>query len=86
MLAPGTPGVPHSVTREEVFVGISGQAVVTLAGEEHALGPGDAVIVPPDTLFALANRSDEPFEAVVSLPVGGRAITTGEPFTPPWAE
>lgn len=85
-LAPGTPGVPHKVTREEIFVGVGGQAVVTLDGVEHVLGAGDAVIVPPDTLFSLANRSTEPFEAVVSFPVGGKAVTNADPFTPPWAE
>ena len=85
-LAPATPGVPHRVTREEIFVAVSGRAVVTLAGKEHELGPGDAVVVPSDTIFSLANRSTEPFEAVVSFPVGGKAITDAAPFTPPWAE
>ena len=37
--------------------------------------------------FSLANPHDVPFEAVVALPVGGRAtMPGGEPFTPPWAE
>ena len=85
-LAPATPGVPHRVTREEIFVAVSGRAVVTVAGTEHELGPGDAVVVPSDTLFSLANRSTEPFEAVVSFTVGGKAITNAAPFTPPWAE
>lgn len=85
-LAPGTAGVPHQVTREEIFVGVKGGAVVSLDGIERALGPGDAVIVPPHTPFSLANRSSEPFEAVVSFPVGGKAVTNAEPFTPPWAE
>ncbi len=86
LVAPGTTGLPHKVTREEIFVGVSGEAVVTLAGVEHALGPGDAVIVPADTPFSLGNRSSAPFEAVVSFPVGGKAVTNADPFTPPWAE
>jgi quercetin dioxygenase-like cupin family protein len=85
-VAPGTPGFPHAVTREEIFVGLSGRAVVTVAGKEHALGAGDAIIVPKDTVFALANTSNEPFEAMVALPVGGKAVADGPPFTPPWAE
>ena len=85
-LAPATPGRPHAVTHEEVFVGVSGEAVVTIDGEEQTIGAGDAVIVPPNVSFSLANRSAEPFEAVVSFPVGGKAIAGGEPFTPPWAE
>ena len=86
-LAPGAPGFPHSVTREEIFVGLRGRAVVTVGGEDHVLGPGDAVILPAHTEFALANPSAETFEAMVTLPVGGKAIATGAPrFLPPWAE
>ncbi|MDX6580052.1 MAG: hypothetical protein QOJ47_1601, partial [Gaiellales bacterium] len=37
--------------------------------------------------FSLANPFDAPFEAVVVLPVGGRAaMLGGEPFVPPWTE
>jgi mannose-6-phosphate isomerase-like protein (cupin superfamily) len=86
VIGPATPGLPHSVTREETFVALSGSAVATLDGVEHPLGPGDALIVPPRTVFSLANPSGEPFEAVVALPIGGKAITDGDPFTPPWAE
>jgi len=86
VVAPSTPGLPHSVTREEIFVGLSGAAVVTIDGVEHALGAGDAIIVPANTLFALANKTTEPFEAMVSFPVGGKAITKDATFTPPWAE
>lgn len=85
-LAPSTAGVPHAVTREEIFVGIGGQAVVTVDGVEQVLGAGDAVIVPPGTLFSLANPHAEPFEAVVTFPVGGQAVMDAKTFTPPWAE
>ncbi|MDB4936638.1 MAG: Cupin 2 conserved barrel domain protein [Labilithrix sp.] len=85
-LAPKTAGVAHRVTREEVFVGVAGEAVVTIAGTDHRLGAGDAVIVPADTLFALANHSEQPFEAIAALPVGGKAVTDGAPFSPPWVE
>jgi mannose-6-phosphate isomerase-like protein (cupin superfamily) len=85
-VAPSTPGLPHRVTREEIFVGLAGTAVVTIDGVEHALGAGDAIIVPANTLFSLANEATEPFEAMVSLPVGGKAITKEATFIPPWAE
>jgi len=85
-LAPSTPGVSHTVTKEEIFVGVRGRAVVTVDGAAHVLGPGDAVIVPPDTPFSLANDEAEPFEAFVTFPVGGKAVTDAAPFTPPWAE
>ena len=83
-VAAGAPAVPHSVTREEIFVGISGRARVTIAGEDHVLEAGDALIVPRDTTFALANPYAEPFEAFVTLPVGAHAMTKDGPLTPPW--
>ncbi len=85
-LAPGTPGFPHELTREEVFVAIAGAAEVTLDGVPHPLAAGDALVVAKGVRFALANPSAEPFEAIVSLPVGGQAVTADGTFTPPWAE
>lgn len=85
-LAPRTPATPHTVTREEVFVVLAGYADVRI-GDEHAVaGPGDAIVVPPDTPFALANPSDQPLRALCCLPVGGQARPAeGEAFVPPWA-
>jgi len=85
-LAPGAPGVPHAVTREEVFVALSGSAQATVAGVLHELRPGDALLVPAGAELALANAAAEPFEAIVSFPVGGQAVTPEGTFTPPWAE
>lgn len=83
---PASSGVPHKVTREEIFTGLAGHATVTIDDVEHTLEAGDAIIVPPNTLFSLANPSAEPFEAIVSFPVGGKAVLDGPEFTPPWAE
>jgi mannose-6-phosphate isomerase-like protein (cupin superfamily) len=86
-LDPGAPGVPHRVTREEIFVALSGSAVAKMGESEQTLRAGDALVVPPDTEFSLANRGGEPFEAVVAFPVGGEAVTGDDaPFTPPWAQ
>lgn len=85
-IAPGTPGFPHTVTREEIFVALSGAAVVTVDGEDQKLEPGDAVIVPAHRTFSLANPGGEPFQAMVTFPVGGQAVTGEGAFTPPWAE
>jgi mannose-6-phosphate isomerase-like protein (cupin superfamily) len=85
-LDPGAPGVPHQLTREEVFIALSGRAVVSLDNTTIHLGPGDSLIVPAFTEFALANPSDTAFEAIAVLPVGGRGIVGGgEPFVPPWS-
>ena len=85
-LAPGAVPVPHQLTREEIFIALSGAAEVTLDAKRFVLPAGAALIVPPDTDFSLANAGPAPFEAVVVLPVGGMArLGDQEPFTPPWA-
>ncbi|MEO6013061.1 MAG: cupin domain-containing protein [Devosia sp.] len=79
-------GVVHHMTREEIVVAISGSGVVTIGDESHALQPGDAFAVPAFTDFRLECAGDVPFEAMVVLPVGGRAIVGTEPsFAPPWS-
>ncbi len=85
-LEPGAPPVPHTVTREEIFVAVTGTARATLDGRSFELPAGDVLVVPPGVPFALANETAETFEAVVTFPVGGRAVTAEGEFTPPWAE
>jgi quercetin dioxygenase-like cupin family protein len=84
-VAPGTPGTPHSVDREEIFIGVSGEARVELDGEDARLAPGDTLVVPAGRSFSMSNPGDEPFVAMVVLPVGGRAVMPGGAcFNPPW--
>jgi quercetin dioxygenase-like cupin family protein len=84
-LAENTPGTVHSVDREEIFVVLSGRAVATIDGDALELAPGDALIVPAQHPFSLANPYGEPFEAIAVLPVGGlAAMPAGTPFAPPW--
>ena len=86
-IAPGTPATPHQVTREEVFVVLSGRARVSLADVVSEARPGDAIVVPRDTPFAISALGDEPLQAICCLPVGGRArLGDGTVFVPPWAE
>ena len=86
-LEPGAGGVPHRVTREEIFVAVRGSAVARIGEKEQTLRAGDALVVPRDTDFSLANPSAEAFEAIVAFPVGGQAKCGNDaPFTPPWAE
>lgn len=85
-LAPGAPGVPHQVTREELFHVLHGRLTVSIDGQRHEAAPGDTVAIPPDTTFALANERDEPARALVCFPVGGQARTGDGTFTPPWAQ
>ena len=39
----------HRHPQEEVWNIVAGEAVLIIAGEEHRLQAGDAVVVPPDT-------------------------------------
>lgn len=85
-LAPGTTGVPHRLTREEVFIALDGAARATVGDRTHELRPGCALVVPAGTELRLDNPSDAPFRAVAMLPVGGQALLDGqEAFTPAWA-
>ena len=85
-IAPGTPATPHTLTREEVIVVLAGRANVRLDGQHSQAGPGDAIVVPPNTPFELANPSDQPLRVLCCLPVGGQGqLAEGLPFTPPWA-
>src|SRR6187551_225884 len=76
-LAPRTPGTPHSVDREQIFVALSGQARVELGGQDATLAPGDALIVPAGESFSLSNPGEEPFTALAVLPVGGCPVLPG---------
>jgi quercetin dioxygenase-like cupin family protein len=84
---PGTPGTPHRVTREEIFVALSGTAQATVNGEVLNVPAGGTLIVPAASTLALGNPFDEPFEAIAIFPVGGEfAMGEAAPFTPPWAK
>ncbi len=85
-LDPGTPGLPHHVTREEIFVMVSGSATASLDGTAQRISAGSTLVLPAGVELSLETAA-EPLEAIVCLPVGGQGVIgDGEPFTPPWAE
>ena len=85
-ISPGSPGVPHTLTREEVFVVLSGTARVRIADEVQTAGPGDAIVVPVDTPFQLTNNGSAVLRLLCCMPVDGQACVDGTTFTPPWAQ
>ncbi len=86
-ITPGTPAVPHTLTREEVFVVLAGTARVRLDGELGTAATGDAIVVPPGVPFELANESDEMLRLLCCMPVGGEArLADGTVMTPPWSQ
>lgn len=86
-LGPTEGGAAHSLDREEIFVMLAGNAVVTMDGVPHALAAGDALIVPAHTVISLANPGPEQAELVCVFPVGGKATLaeSGDTITPPWS-
>jgi quercetin dioxygenase-like cupin family protein len=60
---PGGVIEPHSheAGYETAYV-ISGTGILTLPDGDIALGPGDGVTVPPQTVHSLRNTGDEPVE------------------------
>ena len=86
-IAPGTPATPHSLTREEVFVVLTGTATARIGGHEATASAGDAIAVPAYTPFELVNADEQPLQLLCCMPVGGQArLDDGPAFTPPWAE
>lgn len=59
----------HEIDEELIYV-LEGELTVTLDGEEHSVGPGGTVFVPPGAWMKLANRTDAPVVAVGVLPRG----------------
>ena len=87
-LAPASTSPLHYMDCEEVFLGLQGVAVATVAGAEHSLGPGDCLILPAGTPFTLEVRGTDPFQALACIPAGGQAtmVPSGVTFPPPWTE
>jgi len=85
-LRASSPPPPHRLTREEIFVVLSGSVRVRLASETSEARAGDAIVVPAGTELSL-ECSSEVAELLCCLPVGGQAqLAGGALFTPPWAE
>jgi quercetin dioxygenase-like cupin family protein len=85
-IQPDTPATPHSLTHEEVFVVLGGEARVRLDELEATARAGDAITVPPHVRFAVAAVGGEPLRMLCCMPVGGQACTDDSAvFTPPWA-
>lgn len=85
-IPPGSEATPHQVTREELLVVLAGRAQAHCGDEVTPAGPGDVVLVPPDTDFALENVGDEPLRVIACMPVAGRARIAGETQTLPWMQ
>jgi quercetin dioxygenase-like cupin family protein len=84
-LDPGSSSPRHSLSDEEIFVALHGRLRAQFAESAEEVPAGGALIIPAGVEFTLVNPGDEPFEAVVVLPAGARAMVAGERVDPPWA-
>ncbi|HEY3479853.1 MAG TPA: cupin domain-containing protein [Streptomyces sp.] len=85
-VAAGTSGPPHRVSREEVFLVLSGSLELTIDGETRPLGPGDAAVAGPGSSIGLSNTSEEPATMWVTTSIGLEAtLADGSRISPPWA-
>jgi len=82
----GTPGVPHTVSREEVLYLLSGTLRFSVDGEVADLVAGDAAVVPAGSQLRLDNVSAEPAAIWTATGVGLTAtLPDGSTLTPAWA-
>jgi len=81
-----TGGVPHRISREEVFVIVDGDVRVTIDGVAHTLRAGDAAVAPAGSMLSVDNLGPGPATAWVSAGLGLEAeLADGSRICPPWA-
>lgn len=84
-LAADTQGQPHRPTHEEVFLGLTGQLLMTVDGATSAVGVGDVVRVPAGAELRVDSGA-KGGSAWVSTTAGLEAfLTDGTRISPPWA-
>ena len=86
-LDPGASSPAHTLTREEVFIQLSGRMELVLDGEAMVLDPGDAVAVAAGRSLRVSNPFAEPADAIACVPAGMEArLADGTALgTPEWA-
>lgn len=67
----------HDPPLEELYLVSSGTATLTLDGEGHQLGPGDAMLSPAGTDHNLVNTGEDPLRVIVVWGEPGNADLTG---------
>src|SRR3954463_9146540 len=77
-LAPGSTSPRHQMDREEIFLGLDGDAVAEIDGSEHPLGVGDCLILPAGTDFPLHVPGRRPFRALACMPAGAQATMAAD--------
>ena len=85
-LAPDGATPPHSHTCEEIVMCLAGRGELHVAGEVHAFGPGQTVVLPAGVPHQIFNAGPEALEmtavfAATPVPV---ALPDGSALELPW--
>jgi len=82
----GTPGVAHTVNREEIIHVMTGNLRFHINGDVADLDAGDVAIVPAGAELRLDNLSATSASVWTATTVGLQAtLADGSTLTPPWA-
>ncbi|WP_327291813.1 cupin domain-containing protein [Streptomyces sp. NBC_01198] len=82
----GSGGQAHTISREEVFLVLSGSLELTIDGDARLLGAGDVAIAPAGCTLNVANPTREPAGMWVTTSTGLTAtLPDGSRISPPWA-
>jgi len=85
-LSAETAGPPHRISREEVFLVLSGRLELTIDGQTRSLDVGDVAIAPPGSTLEVSNATKEPATMWVTTSIGLEAsLADGSRISPPWA-
>jgi quercetin dioxygenase-like cupin family protein len=85
-LPPGSSAPNHRITREEVFLVLSGSPALTIDGTTRTLGPGEVAVASPGASLGVANPAEAPASLWVTTSIGLRAsLPDGSQISPPWA-
>ncbi|SEO39908.1 cupin domain-containing protein [Trujillonella endophytica] len=81
----GLRGVPHRPTREEVLLVLTGELTATVDGSPATLGPGDVLVVPAGSEFAVDAGPVGCTAWVTTSPGLEAVLPDGTRLAPPWA-
>ena len=83
----GEPGLPHRVSREEIFLVTAGTPRFTIDDETTEPAPGDVVITPAGSLLTIEALGDQDSIIWVTTTLGLTVkLPDGTEFAPPWAQ
>lgn len=85
-VAPGGATPPHSHDCEEIVMCTAGRGEVHIAGEVHAFGPDQTLVLPPHVPHQIFNVGSEPLETTAVFAATPVAVTLpdGSALDLPW--